>query len=253
MTIAPAGLLRTVTFGTLDGGPWGAVWCSGSPVILVSAAADQRPGAIAGATVDGSEATSDWQLAGDGVELLVTGEGEAAELGDIDGDAVGFDQLCRVRGRASIAGSELTIDCLGLRGARHELDVPGIDSVRRVTAWWLDPDGGIALVAVRPRKAKGHGRDEISAAVLDAGGATVVADPRLSTTYGADGAPARAGLELWLDGEEEGQQYPRRAAGESVSAGTRVAEAGIELWAELFRWHSRGRDGAGVYLLARPA
>jgi hypothetical protein len=252
LTSAPAGLLRTVTFGTLDGGPWGAAWCSGSPVILVSAAADQRPGAIAGATVDGSETSSDWQLAGDGVELLVAGEGDAAELGDIDRNAVGFDQLCRVRGQASIAGSELTIDCLGVRGARRELDVRGTESVRRVTAWWLDPDGGIALVAVRPRKAKSHERDEISAAVLDAGGATVVADPRLSTTYGADGAPARAGLELWLDGEEE-QHYLRRAAGESVSAGTRVAEAGIELWAELFRWHSRSRDGAGVYLLARPA
>ncbi len=252
MTSDPARLLRTVTFGTLDGGPWGAAWISGSSLILLAATADQPPGLLAGARIDGSEATEDWQLAGDGVQLDVTGEGEPAELVLEDAGAAGFDQLCRVRGSASIGDSEVTIDCLGLRGARHGLDVRGAESIRGVSAWWLDPDGGIALLAVRPRKGKGHGRDDISAAVLDAGGATVVSDPRLSTTYGTDGTPARAGLELWLDGEE-GQQYLRRAAGESVAAGIRVTGHEVELAAELFRWHSRGRDGAGVYLLARSA
>jgi hypothetical protein len=252
LTSDPARLLRTVTFGTLDGGPWGVAWSSGSPLILLAATGAQPPSAIAGARLDGSEATEDWQLAGDGVQLALTGEGNEAEARLDDGGTAGFDQLCRVRGRASIGDSEVAIDCLGVRGARHEVDVRGVESIRGISAWWSDPDGGIALVAVRPRKGKGHARDAISATVFDADAATAVADPRLSTTYGADGTPARAGLELWLDGEE-GKQYLRRAAGESLAVGTRVAEHDLELSAELFRWHSRGRDGAGVYLLARPA
>ena len=162
-----------------------------------------------------------------------------------------FDQLCRVQGSGSIDGAEVAVDCLGVRSARHDVDLAASDSIRWV-ATWFDPDEAIALVAVRPRKSKGHGRDDVSASVLAAGEATVVPDPRLSTTYAADGTPASAGLELWLDGED-GQQYPRRAAGESVAAGTKVAEHDLELTAELFRWHSRGCDGAGVYLLARPA
>jgi hypothetical protein len=243
-------LLRTVTFGTLEGGPWGAAWCSGWPLILLAPTPDQPLRAIPDARMEGSGPTEEWQLAGHGLELAVRGEGLPAEI-DADPDPPGFDQLCRVHGSGSIDGVELVVDCLGVRGARHDVDVRANDSIRRV-ATWFDPDEAIALVAVRPRKSKGHGRDDVSASVLTTGEATVVADPRLSTTYAADGTPARAGVELWLDGED-GQQYPRRAAGESVAAGTKVAEHDLDLTAELFRWHSRGRDGAGVYLLARPA
>jgi hypothetical protein len=250
LTAPRSRLLRTVTFGTFDGGPWGVAWCSGEPLILLAPTADQPLRAIPQARIEGSAATEEWQLAGHGVELVVRGEGAPADI-DAEPGPPGFDQLCRVQGSGTIDGDELAVDCLGVRSARDDVDVGANDSIRRV-ATWFDPDEAIALIAVRPRKAKGHGRDDVSASVLGGGGATVVADPRLSTTYAADGTPARAGLELWLEGEE-GQQYPRRAAGESVAAGTKVAERDLELIAELFRWHSRGRDGAGVYLLARPA
>jgi hypothetical protein len=56
-------------------------------------------------------------------------------------------------------------------------------------------------------------------------------------------------LELWLGGEQE--SYPRRAAGESVGLGVSSFPPGLEIHAELLRCHSRGREGTGVYLLAR--
>jgi hypothetical protein len=89
----------------------------------------------------------------------------------------------------------------------------------------------------------------ISAAVLDPGGSAPVEDPRLSTTYAADGWVRRAGLELWLGGDED-QQLVRRAAGQATGARGAADAGAVEDRAELFRWHSHGRDGAGIYLMA---
>ena len=75
-----------------------------------------------------------------------------------------------------------------------------------------------------------------------------VTEPRLSSTYTADGVPARVGLELWL-GEEEGEQYPRRAAGEAI--GRAAVSDDPPLRSELVRWRMRGREGLGVYDLLR--
>ncbi len=252
MTPAPAGQLRTVAFGTLDGGPWGVVWAAPSPIVVLAPSAAQTPRPVPQATISGSGPGEDWRLAAAGVELELTGEGEPAPVAGGEG-AAGFDQLGRVRGRTVIDGSEVELDCPGLRGARDELDLRAHQSIRRVCAWF-DSGEGIALLALRSRKAKGHDRDLVTASVLDADRATLVADPRLSTTYTADGVPARAGLELWLDDESE--HYPRRAAGEAVGAGARVTDPDLELRAELFRWHRRGGEGIGegigVYVLAQP-
>ena len=58
--------------------------------------------------------------------------------------------------------------------------------------------------------------------------------------------------ELWLaaEGEDE-QHFPRRASGEAAGARTETAAGELDLRAEPFRWHSRGREGAGMYILAR--
>jgi hypothetical protein len=199
--------------------------------------------------VSGSEELEDWQLSGEGAELELCAEGEPAHSVTPGGEADGFDQLCRARGRATIDGTEIEVDSLGVRAARSLIDLRAYESIRDVSAWFA-PDEGIALVALRPRRARGHSRDEIAAAVLDPAGARTVTDPRISTTYAEDGVPVRAGLELWIG--DDGEQYSRRAAGEAVGAGALAADQDLELRAELFRWHSRGRDGAGVYLLARP-
>jgi hypothetical protein len=73
-------------------------------------------------------------------------------------------------------------------------------------------------------------------------------DPRLSTTYDGDGDPTRATVELWIsDGERE---YPRRAAGEAAGPALTLVSDGVTLAVLPLRYHSRGSDGAGIYLLA---
>ena len=54
-----------------------------------------------------------------------------------------------------------------------------------------------------------------------------------------------------MAGPEPDQQYPRRASGEALGARAHALAGGLELKAEPFRWHSRGREGAGMYVLAR--
>jgi hypothetical protein len=147
------------------------------------------------------------------------------------------------------AGGEREVAALGIRGSRDvALDADGFAAVREVAAWF-DPGDGLALAAFRPRGAKGQDADVISAAVLDADSSAPVEDARLSTTYAADGWVARAGLELWLGGDED-QQVLRRAAGEAIGVRGSARAGDLELRAELLRWHSGGRDGAGLYLLA---
>jgi hypothetical protein len=92
--------------------------------------------------------------------------------------------------------------------------------------------------------------DEASwAALLDAGGAVAIDDPRLSTTYDGDGHPRRAGLELWV-GEDDG--YPRHATGE-VICGSTLDLGQLRLDCAFVRWRMDGRSGCGRYDVLRRA
>ena len=95
----------------------------------------------------------------------------------------------------------------------------------------------------------------MTAALVESGEPRVVADPRLSTTYGGEGVPARAGVELWVsepaEEPETVKEHPHRLAGEATGPQVRWTDGGLGLGAQPFRWHSHGRDGAGVYLLGR--
>jgi hypothetical protein len=240
--------LHTIAFGDLDTGSWGAAWGGSEPLLTVG---DRSGSRTLSATVDGSRADGEWRLSADGVSLLLAPVGEPAPTG---GEDDGFDQLCRVTGRFELDGSAREVDSLGRRGTRpREVDLKRCDSVRDVSAWFGPDDGvadeGIAVVAMRANGAHGHEADVVTAALVEANGPVAVADPRLSTTYDAAGLPISASLELWLD--EEGEQYPRRAAGEAVGTPACLAHDGLDVVARLFRWHSRGREGAGVYLLVR--
>ena len=77
--------------------------------------------------------------------------------------------------------------------------------------------------------------------------AVAVAEPRLSTTYDAEGRQRRAGLELYVDSEDA---YPRRAAGEVV-AGTSLDLGRLRLDCAFFRWRMEGRTGVGRYDVLR--
>jgi len=106
-------------------------------------------------------------------------------------------------------------------------------------------DGGLlALSAVRPQGAAGHG-DEVVAAVLCGpdGAPTEVSEAMLSTEYGPDGVQRRATLELWTDGEP-GQ--PLRGAGTLIGA-SRIERPGLSSNVAFFRWALEGREGLGHY------
>ncbi|MGI8429782.1 MAG: hypothetical protein ACR2OB_10860 [Solirubrobacteraceae bacterium] len=240
--------LRTLAFGELDCASWGAVWNpGGGGEVMISLGAGTEV-ATARVTIAGSSEREQWRLAGKGVDLVVSGEREAAQARS-DGACVGFDQLCRVSGRFAVGGEERVVDCPGRRGLRTAVDLDRCDSARDVSAWF-GPDEGLALVSIRPRGSTGHERDLVTAAAFDALRSVPVADPRLSTTYAAAGRPVRASLELWLE-DEQSELYPQRTAGDSIGPGVDRLEGGFELHTTPIRWRGAGREGTGIYMLAR--
>jgi hypothetical protein len=239
--------LRTLAFG--DGSVWGAGWsldAAGGALAALGTGSDAtvRPDV----RLSDAGAGDEWRLEGQDVALVCSPVGELVDVqADQDGVA-GWDQMCRVAGRFG----PTEVDCLGVRTSwSDELELDRFESIRAVSVWF-EPDEAFALTAFRPRKAKAHDGDLLAAAVIAAERSAAVEDPRLSTTYAADGWPVRAGVELWLASETDPeQQYPRRASGEAVGPRARAAAGQLELQAEPFRWHSRAREGAGLYLLAR--
>jgi hypothetical protein len=125
-----------------------------------------------------------------------------------------------------------------------------LDSMRIVAAWFPS-DRAIGLAAVRPRG--GHAdKDVVTVLVTGEPEPLLVFDPRLSTTYNAQGAPLRVGVELWLGADEDGDQRPLRLASE-LAGGRLNAQLGeLHLDAYPQRCHNRGEDGVGVYALLRP-
>jgi hypothetical protein len=250
--------LRSLSFGEVALGYWGSAWDLGDAGPGFTVLGGQGTAVLSdpSARIElGDEELGTWWLAGIDVELESVPEGAAATLSD------GFDQLTRVHGRLRTGGADYEVDCLGSRASRDVFDLKEFESIREVTAWF-GPDLGLAVLAARPRGAAGHGDDLITASLFEQGRSLAIEDPRLSTTYGADGLPARASVELWVEQERQDRQgeeeeppepRPRRAAGAAV--GTTAAgpsDRDLDVHAKLFRWHTQGREGEGVYVLARP-
>ena len=100
---------------------------------------------------------------------------------------------------------------------------------------------------MRPRGAA-HAEEPIWAALLDDAGTVRVDDPRLSTTYDVDGRQRRAGLELWVHGEE----HPLRGSGE-VLCGSTLDLGALRMDCAFFRWRIEGETGVGRYDVLRRA
>jgi hypothetical protein len=249
---------RAVAFGDLGPPAWGVAWFPGPGSEAPLAARVGSGGGVVGSELVGSDPAEPWRLEGEGVSLLFTPLGSDGHGASPDGGIEVVDQLCTVTGHVRLGGAEHEINCLGWHAAlRGDLDLGRIESFRQVSAWFA-PSRGLSLVALRPSKARGQDSDIVAATALEPDAAPPVTDPRLSTTYTARGIPERAGLELWPEdeisedpAEAAPQAYPRRATGEAVGAGIGWETAGFALHAELLRWHSRGEDGAGVYLLGQ--
>ncbi|MBV9714013.1 MAG: hypothetical protein JOZ64_01425 [Solirubrobacterales bacterium] len=243
-----AGSLRMLAFGELGTGTWGAALSLAGEAPFAGVGTASGAAAVP-ARLEGTRSGDDWRLTGEGVDLIATALAAPVAARRAGQETDGFDQLCRVSGRFDPVGAGHELSTLGCRSLRGDgVDVSRYGSLRAVTAWF-EPGLGLALAALRPRRAKGQEADLVSAAVLDPDGAGAVEDPRLSTAYTAEGWPVRAGLELWVAGEDE-QLQVRRAAGEATGGRVESAHDGLAVRAGLFRWHLGGQVGAGVYLLA---
>jgi hypothetical protein len=185
---------------------------------------------------------------GAGFELEFAAASPPAELdGDHDaarvGGMAGHERLCRVTGTA--AGRP--IDCLGQRGRSWgTADWSRIELTRSLAAW-LEDGSSLTVSAVRPSGAESHADEATWAALLEPAGPVPVADPRISTTYDADGQQRRAGLELWVGDEDD---YPRRGAGQ-VLCGSSVELGQLRLDCAFFAWQVDGREGVGRYDVVR--
>ena len=159
------------------------------------------------------------------------------------GGMEGYEQLCRVRGTM---GSR-AVDGLGQRG--HSWGNPDWDRIaltRSVSAWFDDGSGSV-LSSVRSVKASSHADEAIWAAVFDGSRALAVDEPRLSTTTDSAGRQIRAGLELWLDKDDD---YPTRGLGDVVTGSTLELGA-LRLDVAFFEWHIEGRAAVGRYDIIR--
>jgi hypothetical protein len=181
-------------------------------------------------TVRAGFADAGAQLQGVAIEgagtLLAVGERVEAlpgfSLADIDGTA------CRLGGDGAYA---VTLEPLGppaalgdavrlwicrAHGTVADRPLEGFGSIMRTLAGdrivleravtaWLGPALAVALAARRPRRASGHGGEELHAAVMrgEPLEPLPVADPRLSSTYDGDGLLLRCGIELWETAEAE--------------------------------------------------
>jgi|SRR5579884_285601 len=224
-------MTRTFAFGDLDARLWAIGWSASGEDARVVVGSDAG-GAELPARLVGSE-QDEWRVEGTGIELALAPTGHG---------------LCRARGHVALRGGRDTVDCLGWRQTAEA--PPAEWSTLRLAAMWFSPEEGIALRALRGKGSGGHGDDEVSAEVfgLEPG---VVEDPRLSTTYTRDGRVSRAGIELWIAPPEGEELRVLRAAGEAVGAPAQWGHNGASCSVSLLRWHSRGLEGAGVYLLAR--
>jgi len=251
MSVASTLAFRTLAFGDVDGRLWGAAVQTGQAGLAFGSANVSRSAPAPEWAVDDRA----WSLSGDGFELHIEPRGETPAEPDGDGsgdgdapaEASGLQELCRVHGRISLDGVEQVVDCGGTRTELHGLEPDAIASAR-VVSGWFGPDEAITVIALRSRRASDHEADLIAATLFDPDGWVPVTDPRLSTTYTAAGDPARASLELWVsDGENE---FPRRAAGEATGLGVAFAAGELALRVAPMRCHTRGLEGAGVYVLA---
>jgi hypothetical protein len=221
--------------------------------------ADWEVASAAGVRTAVLEPLRRWRMTFDGafdvvVEALappavVDAESRAARTGGMEG----YEQLCRVRGTATVGGGERRIDCLGQRG--HSWGRPDWSklALARTVSAWFDDATAVTLTAVRDQKAEHHADEAVAAYLVEDGMPVEVSDPRLSTTYDAGERQVHAGLELWVPVPGDGDgEIPHRAAGEVV-CGTTIDLGRLRLDCAFFAWRMEGRAGIGRYDVLRRA
>ena len=175
-----------------------------------------------------------WRARTSDVEVTLTPASETADLGGI---AV---TVCTVEGRVG----ETPVAGLGTAAeTRRPPEWGELDLLRAISAVF-EPGLAALAVARRPRAAEGHGKELVSAVLIEAGELRAPEDARISTVYNGGGRQHSSGLELWFPGEE----YPRRLFG-TVQAGTSLELQQVSVHAAAFTWRMEGHAGSGMYEL----
>src|SRR5947209_21955 len=122
--------LRTLAFGGLEGGVWGAGWfpSPGSHGLLVVGGGGQVSAAEADLEAGGE---GRWRLRGEGFSLVVEPAGPAAAHTAEGGTPSGVEQLVTVLGEWEGDGGSVRLDAAGRRAEHPDPGKPdGLDSVR---------------------------------------------------------------------------------------------------------------------------
>ena len=140
------------------------------------------------------------------------------------------------------AGQSRTLSCFGHMSSWAEDPSAGAGTFRHLA---IERSDGSLLLLVARGDGGGHGAEEAAAWLLDReGGFITFGEALLSTQYDKDRRQARAGLELWPEGDEA---PPMRAAGTRLGG----TEGDGAISAALFRCSSEGSEGLGGYLIRR--
>jgi hypothetical protein len=154
-----------------------------------------------------------------------------------------YEQLCELSGTVGTGSSSFPVSCIGRRvHSWGELDWDRIAMTRSVYGV-SEERRAIVFESARPAGSGGHG-DERRLARLIAAPDEIEAfeDARLSTVYGEEGLPAKAGLELFAAGEE----FPRRVGGEALHSIWLDGDVGRSA-VGFFRWSMDGTPAFGLY------
>jgi hypothetical protein len=128
-----------------------------------------------------------------------------------------------------------------------DLDWDEIEAVRVLSAA-LGEERAVALAAVRPAGAAGHGDEAVAAILVSEGAAEQVDEALLSTEYGPDELPRRVGIELY----REGDPIPPRVAADVTEAAT-GREGGVTDVRATLAVRLDGKATSGLYEILTPA
>jgi hypothetical protein len=127
-----------------------------------------------------------------------------------------------------------------------ELDWDQVEALRVLSAG-LGDGRAVALAALRPAGAAGHGEELVAALLVADGAAEEIDQALLSTEYGPDGLPRRVGLELYRADDP----IPLRVAAD-VTASEVEREGGVADVRATLEVRRDGTRGAGVYEILTP-
>jgi len=234
---------------------WGVLLGGAEPLLAIARLGAGEPLEVLGGSLDigpgrperddrgRDDQSAAWKASGADWNIALEPESAGAASEAVDASLV----LCTVRGVVSLHGATHELDCLGVRL------VAAADALQslRLVAGWLQSDTAFALLALRPNGADGHGQDRIAALLVGEGEGISVFDPRLSTTYGGDGAPRHATIELWVGENEDAELRFKRFAGEAEPSSGRLSADGLTVECHALQGRDADASGPGVYLLAQ--